>query len=211
MEKKKIRFVVGISVAILILVLNLIGLAYFKKGEKYWELAKSLPSFSEEAELLRDQALAIGDRAHAFQMAALGVELVFVMSMEVLYIRRRKWICKLPNNYEIWHKDEGNIILKKCYQLEIVDVIDDNVAAFCYNERYICVRVGAYEKKSRRKNQKIEVQQDNFEYYIIDTERTNRFGPFTAGQFLWECRTSGVGELPDWIKTDPRPYQAEVL
>ncbi|MGI6014542.1 MAG: hypothetical protein ACOX7K_09750 [Oscillospiraceae bacterium] len=60
-KKKKIIFVVGISVAILILVLNLIGLAYFKKGEKYWELAKSLPSFSEEAELLRDQALAIGD------------------------------------------------------------------------------------------------------------------------------------------------------
>ena len=67
------------------------------------------------------------------------------------------------------------------------------------------------KKKLKKKTATMQLQKCSFEYYIVDTQKNRKFGPFTKGQFLWECRTSGVGELPDWIKTKPRPHHAEVL
>lgn len=149
-------------------------------------------------------------------MTALWIQAVAVILTPVceiiLHIDREKWLYWLPNRYRIRKIEDEYIVLERVCGEITEQILPDCIAVFCRNERYVCVQTGIPGKKQRRKKDKdIPDTLDRTEYYILDTEAHQTYGPYYPWNFQIECHALGVGEIGKWIPTKPRPEFADPI
>lgn len=115
------------------------------------------------------------------------------------------WTYPLVNGYEIWHTNSRSIIFgKKDSANGLSNCLDEYIAEFCYNEQFVCIKTADVPEDLRK-----EIDGSYPRYYIVDTEGSRQYGPFTTEEdFLQEKETLDVGELCQWIKTTPVPEGA---
>ena len=107
------------------------------------------------------------------------------------------WTYKLPNNYEVWHINSTEILIK-CADLQNPgEKIPSFVKEFSYDDRYVF---------SRNID---DVSSNNIlkeTYYALDTLEKKVYGPFDTIEELQKKTNEWEIELPKmWYRTSPDP------
>ena len=108
------------------------------------------------------------------------------------------WSYDLPNGYAIWRSNSMTINLgKKTSDYSMENRIDSYISAFCYDERYVCVK-----RLRSRDDPNAAV------FYAVDTLEDSVFGPFTADELAEKMKELDTALPGEWIQTVPRPKGA---
>ncbi len=111
------------------------------------------------------------------------------------------WSYKLPNNYEVWHINSTEIVIK-CVDLENPgETIPSFVKEFSYDERYVYSR----NIEDISSNNVIEEI-----YYALDTLERKVYGPFNRIEELQKKTNEWDVNFPKrWYRTSPDPNISE--
>lgn len=118
------------------------------------------------------------------------------------------WGYDMQNGYSIWRVNSRSIVCGKNSGPNSIDrVVDDYVARFYYNSRYIflyCVDVPEDVQED------VDSSDPNPDFYIIDVTTDEVTGPLTYEEFDdLLVYILGENEALSWINTTPRPEGAE--
>lgn len=107
------------------------------------------------------------------------------------------WDFSLPNDYELWHINSNEILVKYVGEEQNYDEIPSFVKEFAYNERYVYTR---NVEKINQNNIFSEV------YYVLDTKEKRVYGPFNSIEELKKETKPFDAEIPTiWYRTSPDP------
>ncbi len=111
------------------------------------------------------------------------------------------WSYKLPNDYEVWHINSSEILIK-CVDLENPgEKIPSFVKEFSYDERYVFSR-NIEDVSSNNILDEI--------YYALDTVEKKVYGPFDSIEGLQKKTDEWDVELPKrWYRTSPDPNMSK--
>ncbi len=111
------------------------------------------------------------------------------------------WIFELPNDYEVWHINSREILIK-CTDLENPgDKIPSFVKEFSYDDRYVFSR----NIDSVSSNNVL-----NETYYTLDTLEKKVYGPFESIEELQKQADEWNVEIPErWYRTSPDPNMSK--
>ena len=97
----------------------------------------------------------------------------------------KDWDFRLPNRY-ILAEVNGMVVYAHDFGATFSAIIDGDVAAFCYNKRYVGL--------------KVERTKGEFEYYLSDTKEMRLYGPFENLRAYETARKrSKTGYLGAWF------------
>lgn len=116
------------------------------------------------------------------------------------------WSYSLPNNYAVWRINGSSIDL--CLEenhggkyISAHTIIESYVAYFCYNDRYVgVIRIESYDT---------EQIEENYMYYLVDTQNGTKWGEMNKQDYLDKCAELGITDMCDWIPTVPTPKGAK--
>lgn len=107
------------------------------------------------------------------------------------------WSYKLPNGYQVWRINSGEIIIKHVGDETVDAEIPSFIKEFSYDDRYVFTR------------NIDDVSENNIfkeTYYVLDTVEQKVYGPFESIEIMknqaeeWQC------EIPTkWYRTSPDP------
>lgn len=107
------------------------------------------------------------------------------------------WTYRLPNDYEVWHVNSGEILIKSVNLENSGEKIPSFVKEFSYNERYVFSR---NVEEISKNNIFDEI------YYALDTQEKKVYGPFENIYELQKQAEEWGGKLPEkWYRTSPDP------
>ena len=145
------------------------------------------------------------------------------------------WEFYLPNGYEIWRINSNSICLEvsEVYEKDgekiekTTTVLDGYIRRFCYGERYVGIQFYDYLYQTEEHEEKfyhnpehakipidndkdIGKQFDKFtpDFYIVDTESGELFGPLTELEYYEKLEEIGITDMCEWIPTSPTPKDA---
>ena len=107
------------------------------------------------------------------------------------------WSYQLPNGYQVWRINSGEIIIKYVGEETVDTGIPSFIKEFSYDDRYVFTR------------NIDDVSENNiFEetYYALDTEERKIYGPFENMEIMknkaeeWSCNVPAK-----WYRTSPDP------
>ena len=117
------------------------------------------------------------------------------------------WIYEnLPENYVIVHINSNDIILCRKSGESYDTVINRYIESFCKNERYIGLKripvdslqpYGDFDIK--------EADPTLVEYYLIDTQETLVYGPYSYEEYEQKIQSVGINQMGEWITTSNNP------
>ncbi len=114
------------------------------------------------------------------------------------------WAYVLPYDYEIWRINSERIVLMKNQGETSDTVINDYIAYFCYNERYIGIQNASVQTSENM----VEIDTSNSDYYLVDAANDEVFGPYTLEEYEAEKQDLNIGEMGGWIDTSTWPEGA---
>ncbi|MBO4298462.1 MAG: DUF3997 domain-containing protein, partial [Clostridia bacterium] len=94
------------------------------------------------------------------------------------------------------------VLGKKTSDYTMEKRIDAYISAFCYDERYVCVKQLESRTDSASMNDGAAV------FYVIDTLEDSVFGPYTDDTLATKMKELNSTLPGEWIKTVPRPQGA---
>lgn len=113
-------------------------------------------------------------------------------------IGNNDWSYSINDEYQVWHVNSETIVIGKMDTPNAMShVVESYVSKFAYNSEYLVA-----ERKPEGKNS------EKKEYYIVELENGIIYGPINIADLPENIRNIGVGELCDWIYTQPRPDRA---
>lgn len=208
-EKKIKTLLIGISILLYVGSYFYYGIAdsYFDKAYEFLNLGNSA-----EFKTANEKAFNMNEIASRLRIIAAFLVLADGFIFHIDRVDRGKWLYWLPNRYRIRKIEDEYIVLERVCGETAEQILPDCIAVFCRNERYVCVQTGIPGKKQRRKKDKdIPDTLDRTEYYILDTEAHQTYGPYYPWNFQIECHALGIGKIGKWIPTKPRPEFADPI
>ena len=107
------------------------------------------------------------------------------------------WTYKLPNNYEVWHINSNEIVIKCVDLKDPGETIPSFIKEFSYDERYVFSR-NIEDISSNNIIKEI--------YYALDTLERKVYGPFNSIEELQKKTDEWNVVFPDrWYRTSPDP------
>jgi len=107
------------------------------------------------------------------------------------------WTYKLPNNYEVWHVNSHDIVIKSVDLDNPGEKIPSFVKEFSYDERYVFSR-NVEDILSNNVIKEI--------YYALDTLEGKVYGPFNSLEELHKKTDEWNVVFPErWYRTSPDP------
>lgn len=111
------------------------------------------------------------------------------------------WNFELPNDYEVWHINSSEILIK-CTDLENPgEKIPSFVKEFSYDDRYVFSR-NIEDVTSNNVLNEI--------YYALDTLEKKVYGPYKSIEELQKQADEWNVEIPErWYRTSPDPNMSK--
>ncbi len=144
--------------------------------------------------------------------ASSKVLLLFMMCMCLLTScgdGRGDWKYALPNGYTVFRVNSGHIVISGEEYRDVDEFtcsttyVENYVAAFCYNNRY----VGAMQIECEGYSLKESERDKPPVYYILDTENGTIYGSFLSeDEYLHTCDVLKISNMSEWIQTDDLNY-----
>lgn len=129
-----------------------------------------------------------------------AVKLTYILALILCLIScagTNDWSYKLPNDYEVWHINSTDIVIKYTGAESSCEGIPSFVKEFSYDERYVYSR-NIEDVTSNNVVEEI--------YYALDTLEKTVFGPFNSIEELQKKTDEWNVELPKrWYRTSPDP------
>ena len=120
------------------------------------------------------------------------------------------WHYDLPNQYKISHVNSRSIVLTSKDPLPTNDpnkfsqiVCERYVVRFCYSDRYVGLQCTDVPDKYTE-----QIDRNNTDYYLFDTNTAEFKGPFTQEEYELETADISQEDFTLWIETDPKPEGA---
>lgn len=111
----------------------------------------------------------------------------------------RDWRYVLHDGYEIMHLNSSHIVLVKDGWNEYTNtVVDQYITAFCDCDGFIGLQCTGPQENAAA------TDAADLEYFLVNTEKKQRLGPFTEAEYQKACEAEGVAGLSEWISTSPR-------
>lgn len=117
------------------------------------------------------------------------------------------WSYALPNGYAIWRINSQSIVCGKEEKAEgggavlSEQVGGDYIVQFCVAESFVCLQ--SVDPPQRELVESIDTSHPD--YYILNTQTGESFGPLTEAEFRQKTEALGLGELSVWTATKPTP------
>lgn len=115
------------------------------------------------------------------------------------------WDYALPNGYVISRNNAVDIHCAKQRTANTFHtVVPRYIAAFSYGDRFVGLARLPLDEDTTQKDAKLLIETyeiESFEYYLIDTEKNDVFGPFDLAGFEIACEQNDVNDLCEWIDT----------
>ena len=112
----------------------------------------------------------------------------------------------LPKNYEVWRVNSLDMVIGQREDSGLTHSVEGYVNKFCYNDDFIAVQILHLDRSLSAQEQKLFIARaENSEFWLIDANTDEVFGPYDFSGFGEICTEKNVGELCEWISTATAP------
>ena len=115
------------------------------------------------------------------------------------------WGFSLPNGYSVVHVDNYSICICKGDNTGGRTIIGRYIVSFCYDQRYVGVQQIPIDENIRNLETVSQIIEESnpadYQYYLIDTQADELYGPFDGEEYKTVVDDIGVYSPCQWINT----------